>query len=182
MNTRRLLPLSVLLASSIAASSVARADGPASPSPMVEKIRAATAAFRDHKAALAAGYVDTGNCVSNREGAAMGVHFVRPDMLGDGMLDVSTPEILVYEPLPGGRMQLVAVEYIMFDDGDPFTGSPVLEGQLLNYTGAPNRYGLPAYHELHVWAWKRNPMGTFADWHPNVSCDAYAGPSGMGGH
>lgn len=23
------------------------------------------------------------------------------------------------------------------------------------------------------WAWKDNPQGTFANWNPNVSCDAY---------
>ena len=30
---------------------------------------------------------------------------------------------------------------------------------------------------LHVWAWKDNPNGTFANWNPDVSCDAYNGPS-----
>jgi hypothetical protein len=25
---------------------------------------------------------------------------------------------------------------------------------------------------LHVWAWKANPTGTFADNNPNVSCEA----------
>ena len=32
--------------------------------------------------------------------------------------------------------------------------------------------GLPAFYELHVWAWKDNPTGTFADMNPTVSCDA----------
>ncbi|TIO10603.1 MAG: hypothetical protein E5X89_09450 [Mesorhizobium sp.] len=42
---------------------------------------------------------------------------------------------------------------------------------------APNRYGLGAFYETHVWAWKGNPTGTFADMNPNVSCDPTAAPS-----
>lgn len=140
-------------------------------SPIVAKVRAATAQFRDVEAAMAAGYV-AGPCVSGQNGGAMGIHYANFDLVLDPALDVTQPEILVYEPLPGGRLRLVGVEFLALDDGDPNTGSPVLEGHLLNYAGAPNRYGLPAAHQLHVWAWKRNPSGTFADWNPNVSCDA----------
>ena len=28
------------------------------------------------------------------------------------------------------------------------------------------------FYELHVWAWKQNPTGAFADNNPKVSCDA----------
>jgi hypothetical protein len=39
---------------------------------------------------------------------------------------------------------------------------------------SPNRFGLPAFYSLHVWAWKdNNPSGTFVNWSPKVSCDAY---------
>jgi hypothetical protein len=41
--------------------------------------------------------------------------------------------------------------------------------------GSPNRYGLPAFYELHVWAWRENPNGSFVDWHPHVICDGYTG-------
>ena len=182
MNARHWFAISTLLAASLPLTVNADEQGPAA-SPVIAKVRAATAAFRDPNAALAAGYIDTGNCVSSRDSGAMGVHFVNPALLfDDGSVDLSTPEILVYEPMPGGRLQLVAAEYVSFDDGNPDTGSPVLAGQLFNYTGAPNRYGLPPHHELHIWAWKPNPNGTFADFNPLVSCDAYEGPSGMGGH
>ena len=30
---------------------------------------------------------------------------------------------------------------------------------------------LPALYELHVWAWRENPNGTYVDWNPRVSCD-----------
>jgi hypothetical protein len=28
-----------------------------------------------------------------------------------------------------------------------------------------------------VWAWKENPTGTFVNWHSNISCDAFSGPT-----
>ena len=40
---------------------------------------------------------------------------------------------------------------------------------------APNRFGLPAFYTLHVWAWKNNPNGAFVNWHPDVSCEAFSG-------
>jgi hypothetical protein len=30
--------------------------------------------------------------------------------------------------------------------------APVLEGQVLQFIDSPNRYGLPPFYELHVWA------------------------------
>ena len=70
----------------------------------------------------------------------------------------------MYEPAADGKMQLVAVEYIAFK------GPLDMEGQLFNLTPAPNRYGLDNFYELHVWAWKQNPAGEFADNNPTVSC------------
>ena len=55
--------------------------------------------------------------------------------------------------------------------GDP----PQLMGQLFHFFDAPNRFGLPAFYTLHVWAWKPSPTGTFVNWHANVSCDAFSG-------
>ena len=48
---------------------------------------------------------------------------------------------------------------------------PVLEGQLLQFVDSPNRFGLPAFYELHMWAWRDNPNGAFVDWNPRVSCE-----------
>jgi hypothetical protein len=52
-------------------------------------------------------------------------------------------------------------------------GPPELMGQLFHLFESPNRFGLPAFYTLHVWAWKENPNGTFVNWNQNVSCDAY---------
>ena len=51
------------------------------------------------------------------------------------------------------------------------TSAPELNGQLFHFFEAPNRFGLPPFYTLHVWAWKDNPNGTFTNWNPNVSCD-----------
>ena len=58
---------------------------------------------------------------------------------------------------------------------NPPPAVPALEGNLLNYIGEPNRFGLPAFYELHVWAWERNPKGTLADWNTRVTCDHQPG-------
>ncbi len=84
--------------------------------------------------------------------------------IGDAV-DIKQPQAVMYEPMPDGKMELVAVEYIASK------GPASLEGHLFNFNGAPNRYGLGPFYELHVWAWKANPHGAFADMNPNVSCD-----------
>lgn len=136
--------------------------------PLVQRVRAATARFNDVQLALAEGYAP-GPCVSGAAGGAMGIHYINAAFLDDQAPSLENPEALIYEPLAGGRLQLVGVEYITL------AGPAVLEGHLFHYNGAGNRYGLPEFWELHVWAWKRNPLGTFADWNPRVSCDFMAG-------
>lgn len=137
-------------------------------SPLAKKVRRATARFRDINVALAEGYAPGTPCVSGPNSGAMGVHFIKAELLTKEV-DAETPEALIYEPLPDGRMRLVGVEIITFAS-DWVNEVPVLDGHLLHYVGAPNRYGIPAFYEIHVWAWRSNPDGTFADWNPRVSC------------
>jgi hypothetical protein len=144
-------------------------------SPLVEKVRSATARYLDVAVARAEGWVPATPCVSGPQAGAMGVHFVQPSRLNDGTLVASEPEALIYEPLPGGGLRLVGVEFIVFASDweklHPEGGTPVVDGHLTNYVGEPNRYGLHAFYELHVWAWQGNPVGSFADWNTQVSCD-----------
>ena len=136
--------------------------------PIVKLIREATRQFRDVEVAEAMGYVRDPFCVSGAERGATGVHLVNPNLIGDGVVNAETPELLVYEPVGNGRLRLVAVEYIVFADPPVY-----VEGHLMQRTGSPNRFGIPApFLRLHVWAWKRNPNGTFADFNPRASCDA----------
>ncbi len=138
---------------------------------LVDVAREATAPFVDPEVAIAAGYVPKPFCVSGPNEGAMGVHYVNPTLVTDGQLDPEHPEALVYESR-NGRLRLVAVEYIVFaaawNAHNP--QPPALFGQLMNLIAAPNRFGNPDFYELHVWAWKDNPFGTFVDWNPRVSC------------
>ena len=149
--------------------------------PLIDKVRRATERLRDINVALAEGWIPATPCVSGPDAGAMGVHFVhpQPDRVGDGVLDADAPEFLIYEPLPGGAMRLVGVEFVVlaadWEHRHPKGGTPSLEGDLLNFVGAPNRYGLPPFYELHVWAWENNPKGAFADWNTQVTCDRQPG-------
>jgi hypothetical protein len=141
---------------------------------LVETVREATEQFEDVAAAEAAGYALFHGCVSSPLEGAMGIHFANGALVGDGLLDAMHPEVLLYEFRNGG-MRLLGVEYVVFADTwhEANQAPPVLMGQLFNYVGSPNRYGLPAFYELHVWAWQRNHLGTFADFNPRVSCEDY---------
>jgi hypothetical protein len=141
---------------------------------LLKAVRDATQDFRDVRVAQNAGYTSLGSCVTGPERGAMGVHFARTELIGDGALDPSTPELLVYEPRDG-RFRLVGVEFIVIAAqwDAAHAEPPVLMGQHFNLVAAPNRYKLPAFYELHVWAWRDNPFGTFVDWNPDVSCAAF---------
>ena len=95
----------------------------------------------------------------------MGVHYVNEKLLGAETVDIAHPQAVMYEPTPDGKMALIAVESIALK------GPASLGGHLFNFTGARNRYGLGPFYELHVWAWKPNPRGAFADMNPNVTCE-----------
>jgi hypothetical protein len=137
--------------------------------PLSEKVRAANSRFLDVSKATAEGYAPI-PCASSPAGnGAMGIHYVNAAYLADDKIDLARPEAVMYEPMPGGKLALVAVEYITSK------GPAALEGHLFNFNSAPNRYGLGAFYELHVWAWKPNPTGTFADMNPDVSCDLATG-------
>lgn len=113
-------------------------------------------------------------CVSGPDHGAMGIHYINGELL-DGEVDATRPEALIYEPV-GNRRRLVGVEFIVDaatwlsvpeHNGQP----PQLEGQAFQFVGSPNRYGIPGFFELHVWAWRDNPNGAFVDWNNNVSCE-----------
>ncbi|MGC1686756.1 MAG: hypothetical protein WA734_14110 [Candidatus Acidiferrales bacterium] len=138
---------------------------------LVEIVRNATAQYIDVNKATAAGYSPLFGCVSGSDHGAMGIHYVNGALL-NGTVDATTPQALIYEPSSRGGLQLVGVEFIVDAATWLKTNSapPVLEGQVFLYVDAPNRFTIPAFFELHVWAWRANPQGSFVDWNDHVSC------------
>jgi hypothetical protein len=131
----------------------------------VESLRVATDAFHDLAAAGAAGYpTQLPRCVADSTMGGMGHHLVnRP--LFDEKLEIAHPEMLIYAPDGTGKVELVGVEYAVPYRALPATATPPrLFGQELK------RYDQFNYWALHVWAWKRNRAGLFADWNPAVHC------------
>jgi hypothetical protein len=148
------------------------------PAKLVHIVREATRPFLDVNATGDAGYGPFLGCVTGPDHGAMGIHYVNLGLVGDGEIDASHPEALIYEPR-GKLRRLVGVEFIVdaatwlaAHDNAP----PVLEGQVFNLVNSPNRYNLPAFFELHVWAWRDNPQGAFVDWNNNVSCEGQTSP------
>jgi len=142
------------------------------PPDLVQLVRNATQKFIDVNVATAAGYAPFLGCVTGPDHGAMGVHYVNGALL-NGVLDVSQPQALIYEP-SNGAMRLVGVEYIVFADAwlaNNNNTPPVLDGQVFQFVGSPNRFNIPAFFELHVWAWRDNPQGAYVDWNNHVSCD-----------
>ena len=151
--------------------------GARSASALVNVVRQSTERFRDVSVAMAEGYALQFGCVSGSDFGAMGMHFVKMSLVADSEVDATRPEIVIYEPLPNGRLRLIGADYLVLADAwnAKHAGAPELMGQLFHLFEAPNRFGLPAFYTLHVWAWKDNPNGTFVNWHSRVSCDGFSG-------
>ena len=131
-------------------------------------IRAATARFHRFDVAYEEGYdfLFLNTCMVDGSGAnrgGMGYHYVNVGLLDDGV-NIATPEAVLYEPGPDGQLRLVALEYVIPKAAWTQPDPPVLLGQEFTL----NAFDLWA---LHVWVWKQNPSGIYADWNPNVDCD-----------
>jgi hypothetical protein len=130
----------------------------------VKRIRAATERFRALDAAVKAGYPRTvAQCVDNPPAGGMGYHHIHSGLL-DARIELERPEILVYERAADGRYALVGVEYAVPLDAWTSDAPPTVMGQKLKPAPALGLW------YLHVWVWRENPNGLFADWNPNVEC------------
>jgi hypothetical protein len=149
---------------------------------LIQTIKNATSRFQNVAQAKAEGYALQFGCVSGDASGAMGLHFVNGDIVNSGVIDPSRPQIVIYEPTANG-LKLTGVDFLVFADAwnAAHSSPPELAGQLFHLFEAPNRFGLPSFYTLHVWAWKDNPNGAFVNWHPNVDCKLYNGqPLGPG--
>ena len=178
--------------------------------PTLDEVRRATERFRDVNVALGEGYVrdpmnlcDTAEMMGRPASlGAMGIHFFRPDLLGiskppaprvDGEgthTDFRKPSILIYEPAADGSLQLVAVENLVF----------ARAWRAIGQTAPPTFHGVPydtmvddpatpldeahmfePHFDRHVWLYRDNPNGMFAQFNPAVSCGGHRGASGHAG-
>jgi hypothetical protein len=171
----------------------------ASAEPDLTAVRAATERFRDVKVALAEGYIrDPGNLCDTAEMmgqpaslGAMGIHYFRPDLLGitappsprvngSGIhTDFMKPSILIYEPQRDGSMELVAVENLVFIKAWEAAGNtapPSFQGVPYDRmvddpsTASDEAHMFEPHYDRHVWIYRENPNGVFAQYNPKVSC------------
>lgn len=184
MNTRARRTLLGLAAGVLLVSgtgSLAAADGGQS---KLDRLRFATAPYFDIDEAVEDGYGELQDaegiaCIDAPDGG-MGIHYVNGARVGDGRIRLLRPEAVIYEPQADGDMDLVAVEYVVLRSAwreDHPTGRPRLMGHRFELVKAGNRYDLPAFFELHVWAWRANENGRFEDWNPDVTCEFAPSPS-----
>ena len=158
---------------------------------MTAPARSATAKYHSLTVAKKASYsilADAAGitCIAEPQMGAMGVHYVNGALVKNPAIEATHPEALVYAPDRHGGLHLAALEYVVIkSDWDasqlppPSLGfgsrttaaPPMLFGHEFNFTGAPNRYGLPPFYSLHAWVWKDNSAGTFEMWNPSVHCD-----------
>lgn len=169
--------------------------------PDLAAVRAATERFRDVKVALAEGYIaDPANMCDTSammgrpaKLGAMGVHYFRPDLLGitappnprvDGTgthTDFNQPAILIYEPQADGSMALVAVENLVFKKSWEAAGNskpPSFHGvpydHMFDDATTPDvdeAHNFEPHFDRHVWIYRDNPNGVFAQFNPNVTCE-----------
>jgi hypothetical protein len=174
-----------MVAAALAASVLLPTAAQAQPADDLQATKAATARFHSIEQATTSGYSELRDaagiaCIDNPAGG-MGIHYANGARVGDPALVPTSPEVLVYQPMPDGGLKLVALEYVILEStwraGHPDPADvPSLFGQdFERLPGAgeakpQNRYGLPAFYELHLWLWKPNASGMFSDWNPAVTC------------
>lgn len=199
----------VLAAVSASAFSIASVASAISSEPTLEEVRAATERFRDVKVALAEGYVpdpmnicDTADMMGRpAKLGAMGIHYFRPDLLGitappnprvdgDGThTDFRKPAILIYEPQADGSLELVAVENLVFQKSWHAAGNrrpPTFQGVEYDTmqddpaTKVDEAHMFEPHYDRHVWLYRDNPNGIYAQFNPKVSCSSHIAKYGNG--
>ena len=177
--------------------------------PELSAVRAASERFRDVRQALAEGYIPAPGNVCEMASmmgrpeslGAMGVHYFRPDLLGitappnprvggtGTHTDFLKPAILIYEPQADGALELVAVENLVFIEAWEAAGHkapPTYRGKSFDRmqddpsTPVDEAHMFEPHYDLHVWLYRENPNGVFAQFNPSVSCAH--GQTHMAGH
>ncbi len=169
----------------------------------MDALRAAVEKYKDVNVALAEGFIPdpSGHCVSAAheglpaEWGAMGIHYLRPDLLGlvegtervDGTgthTDFMQPAVLLYEPQADGSLVLVAIENLVFEKAWMEAGNggpPMMNGRHWDHmsddpaTASDEAHGFMPHYDQHVWLFRENPSGDLMPFNPAVTCDHHAG-------
>ena len=155
-------------------------------SPELASARDALAKYADPLVAVRDGYFSTVACVDFPHGAkegsieypagAMGVHFLNTAHVGP-QLDPAKPQVLIYEPIDGGKLKLVAAEWFVPAQIVGDKPAPTIFGQALSGPMDGHEPIMPKemrHYDLHVWLWKDNPKGVFSSTNAAVKCDPKA--------
>ncbi|MEO7513729.1 MAG: hypothetical protein ABIZ91_18470 [Gemmatimonadaceae bacterium] len=130
---------------------------------LANEVRDMTVKYTRLGLAKEGGYTPDPFCVAVPQLGGMGHHWVNMALV-DPVFQPRFPEVMLYAPDANGQLQLVAVEYIVIDVGQP---APTFGGQPFDVGGTP----VPAPHwSLHVWVHKNNSNGLFTPFNPDVSC------------
>ena len=132
---------------------------------LIATLQRATARYHNLDAAIADGFVFLHGCETRPEEGPVGTVYVHLGRLLDGIADPASPDALLYEPRANGRPRLVGVElaipYPLWTQQD----SPTLLGATFQREDEFGVYG------LHVWVWRDNPEGLFAESNPRINCE-----------
>lgn len=177
--------------------------------PTLDQVRSAAERFRDVRQAIAEGYTTDNKCVTAEMlghpagHGAMGLHYVRRDLLGlpatpqptkpgtkvngtGTYTDFAEPAMLVYEPQADGSLELVAVENLAFasawhakkgEQPPKYRGSPFVLLKDNPATKVDEAHGWEPHYELHAWLFRDNPLGVHAQVNPAVSCRHHKPPA-----
>jgi hypothetical protein len=145
----------------------------------LEALRAALKKYEDPYVAVHDGYFSSVGCiVIEKPGGAgqvaykpggMGIHFLNLAAVGP-VPDPKKPTVLLYEP-DGDKLRLTGAEWFV-----PLAASkerPSLWGRPFDGPMMGHPPLLPAaltHWDLHVWLYKKNPLGVFAPTNPEVKC------------
>lgn len=172
--------------------------------PTLNAVRAATEKYRDVNVAIADGYIrdpmnmcDAAEMMGRpAELGVMGIHYFRPDLLGitappnprvsgsGTHTDFTKPAILIYEPQPDETVQLVAVENLVFIKAWEAAGNvapPSFQGVPYDKmvdnpaTAVDEAHMFEPHYDRHVWLYRENPNGVFAQYNPNATCKYHRG-------
>lgn len=191
--------LAAVATAAAAASLHSQGSKPAAGEPTLDEVLHLTQRFRDVNVALAEGYIrDPANMCDDAPMmgkpaslGAMGIHFFRPDLLGitappnprvggNGThTDFRKPAILIYEPQQDGSLALVAVENLVFAKAWKEAGHdapPSFHGVVYDTmkddptTPVDEAHNFEPHYDRHVWIYRDNPNGVFAQYNPTVTC------------